>query len=849
MAEVPTTVAFPRPLQAVRDGDAWLVAVGGGEVRATNLDKVFWGPEGYTKADLLAYYLNMAERILPYLRDRPLTLKRMPDGADGDFFYAKQAPVHTPEWVATAPVVSRDGRGGWRAEPGKRIDYLLAQDTRSLLWLVNLGCIELHPWHSRIDDLGRPDYAFFDLDPFDVDFATVREVALVVRTALERLGLRGYPRTSGATGMQVYVPIDRVHSYGSVREWVGRVCRLINRADPERTTMEWEISARAGKVFLDHNMNTEGRNIAATWSLRPERGAPVATPLAWDEVEGDVEPRDFTIATIWGRLGEDDSYRRILEGGQDLRAAMETLGMGLQADEQPAAHELAPRGELGTYASKRDFSKTPEPPPSPRPAAARGRGRDPRFVVQHHLATRLHHDLRLERGDAAPSWAIPKGLPEVPGLRHLAVRTEDHPLEYLDFSGDIPAGEYGAGPMRIWDTGSYELLEWRDDHVKVRLQGSRHRGEWHLFRTGTEDGKQQWLVVRADEPAPEELPGPPPRLQPMLATLGGDPFDDPAWLFEVKWDGVRALATTTRPGTGAAAGTTLLSRHGNDISPAYPELADLWERVLARNAVLDGEVVLLGPDGVPSFQLLQQRMHLRDPSAVERAARRSPVSYVAFDLLAADGESLVDLALTERLARLEEVLVPGGAVQRSEPVAGQGLALFDAVVQRGLEGVIAKRAQSPYRPGRRSRDWRKIKLRRRIDCVIGGWLPGEGARAGRLGSLLVGLYDQGGLRYVGRVGSGFDAEELARLGRLLDERAHQRSPFDGPTERGGRWVEPTLVCRVEYAEVTGDARLRAPSYKGLVADAEPERCLLEDLAQAGGKRSLGGEPADLRPKA
>ncbi|MEX0659128.1 MAG: non-homologous end-joining DNA ligase, partial [Egibacteraceae bacterium] len=488
-SDVPTTIAFPSPLPARREGRAWILESGGVDQKVTNLDKPFWEPEGYTKADLLAYYWNVAEWILPYLADRPLTLKRMPDGADGAFFYAKQAPPHTPGFVSTAPVTSRDS--------GKTIDYLLARDAPSLLWLANLGCIELHPWHARVDRIDRPDYAFFDLDPMSVGFAEVREVALLVRTALDRLGLRGYPRTSGATGMQVYVPIDRVHSAGAVREWVGRVCRLINRADPERTTMEWEIAKRTGKVFLDHNMNTEGKNIAATWSLRPERGAPVATPLEWAEVAGDVEPTDFTIATVWRRLDEvGDLAVPILAGGQDLRSAMAAVGMDPDAADGEGSHVVARRPDLSAYTAKRDFTRTPEPPADEADAdqvrdsdtaqVGHDRADDdrPRFVIQHHLATRLHHDLRLERHGSAPSWAIPKGLPDVPGVRHLAVQTEDHPLSYMTFSGEIPEGEYGGGQVRIWDEGPYELVEWHDDKVTVRLHGRRHTGEYHLFRTG-----------------------------------------------------------------------------------------------------------------------------------------------------------------------------------------------------------------------------------------------------------------------------------------------------------------------------------------------------------------------------
>ncbi|HVM13702.1 MAG TPA: non-homologous end-joining DNA ligase [Egibacteraceae bacterium] len=837
--DVPTTVDFPRPLPARRDGRQWRLHVDGVDQKVTNLDKCFWEPEGHTKADVLAYYYNVADHVLPYLADRPLTLKRMPHGADGEFFYAKQAPGHTPPWVATAPVVSRD--------TGKTIDYLLAQDTASLLWLANLGCIELHPWHARIDRIHRPDYAFFDLDPMEVGFAEVREVALLVRTALDRLGLRGYPRTSGATGMQVYVPIERIHSASAVREWVGRVCRLINRADPERTTMEWDISKRTGKVFLDHNMNTEGKNIAATWSLRPERGAPVATPLRWEEVDSDVEPRDFTIATVWRRLEEvGDVLTPVLAGGQDLRAAMAAMGMDPDADDHPGSHVVAAKvpqqRDLSAYTAKRDFAKTPEPAPQPvggdEPAGHRkpkdaGAPEDaregPRFVLQHHLATRLHHDLRLERHGTAPSWAVPKGLPDVPGLRHLAVQTEDHPVEYMSFSGEIPAGEYGGGPVRIWDEGTYDLLEWRDDKVSFRLHGRRHAGEYHLFRTGRDD-PSQWMIVRADEPA--ELPGPPPTFAPMLALDGGgEAFDDPDWLFEVKWDGVRAIATTVRPGTGEDASTRLVSRQGNDITPAYPEVASLWERVLARNAVLDGEVVAFGPGGVPSFQRLQRRMHLRDEAGVERARSRIPVSFVVFDLLAVDGEALVDRPLTERLELLEQVLIPGGAVQRSEPVPEAGTALLDAVRERGMEGLVAKRAASPYRPARRSPDWRKIKIRRTVCCVIGGWLAGEGSRAGSLGALLLGLYDEGRLRYVGRVGTGFDDTELRRLDALLAERT-ANSPFaegEPRPPKNARYVRPDLVCRVEYGEVTDDGVLRAPSYKGLVPGADPGQCVCDEL--------------------
>ncbi|CAN5887890.1 ATP-dependent DNA ligase [soil metagenome] len=817
-----------------RQRDAWTVEVAGRAVRLTNLDKVFWPDHGYTKGDVVAYYLTVADTVLPYVRERPLTMKRMPDGAFGDFFYAKQAPPHTPEWISTAPVVA--------IRSGARIDYVVPTDAASLAWVANLGCIELHPWHSRVDSLGAPDYAFFDLDPFGVEFPVVRDVALHVNALLTQLGLQGYPRTSGATGMQVYVPLDPVHSYGDVRAFVERCCALINRADPSRTTMAWDIDRRDGKVFLDHNMNTEGRNIAATWSLRPEPHAPVATPMTWDEVGQDVWPQDFTIATFAAQLADRDAlFTPILAGGQDLRGAIAALGL-------PAPGPVAPHhrigdvegaaveggagvatteepGDLGRYVAIRDFDRTPEP--SGVQAAADDTA--PRFVLQHHLATRLHHDLRLERGGTLRSWALPKGLPLVRGEPHLAVQTEDHPLRYLEFSGEIPAGEYGAGSMRIWDTGDYDAREWTDDKVTFRLHGRRHRGVWHLFRPRGNDAAH-WLVSRVAEAL--DVQDPPPAYATIPASSRDAPFDDDAWQFEIKWDGVRAVATVTRPGLGRPYGTALRTRRGNEVAGTYPELAGLWERMLAWSAVLDGEVVAFDGDGRPSFERLQRRMNIRDEHMAKRMAREIPVSYVAFDLLAVDGEDLTGLPVTQRLDRLDDLLVPGGPVRRSEVLGSNGTAVFAAARDAQLEGVVGKRRSSPYRAGQRSPDWVKIKVRRTIDCVIGGWLPKADAPGGREPfSLLAGLWDGARLRWIARVGSGLTARERAELGERFATLTVDACPFapDDELPAAAHWVSPEVVCTVEYGEVTEALRLRAPTYRGRRNDLDPRACLLTDL--------------------
>src|SRR6266480_7679060 len=282
------TVALPRPLETRKgERDAWWVGLPERELRLSNLDKVFCPDEGYTKGDLLAYYFNVADHILPYLAGRPLTMKRMPNGISGQFFYEKNAPSTTPEWMRRCPVESEDARN-------KVIEYLLVDDTAGLLFMANLGCIEFHPLHSRCETYGYPDYAFFDLDPFDVVFEDVLAVAMHVKAALDALGLEGYPKTSGATGVQVYVPIEPRFTHDEVREFVRLIGRMILKADPGRVTMTWEIRRRTGKVFIDHNMNRSGANIAAVYSVRPEPGATVSTPVTWDEVEAGVHPRQFT---------------------------------------------------------------------------------------------------------------------------------------------------------------------------------------------------------------------------------------------------------------------------------------------------------------------------------------------------------------------------------------------------------------------------------------------------------------------------------------------------------------------------------------------------------------------------
>lgn len=461
---------------------------------------------------------------------------------------------------------------------------------------------------------------------------------------------------------------------------------------------------------------------------------------------------------------------------------------------------------LDKYRAKRDFQETPEP------AGAVSSEDALRFVVQEHSARAMHWDLRLEHEGTLVSWAVPKGIPVDPKRNNLAVQTEDHPLEYLDFHGEIPAGNYGAGTMKIFDRGTYEVHKWRDKEVMVTFHGERVRGKYVLFKTG---GKN-WMIHRMDPPEDAGRELIPEKVEPMLATAGDLPPSD-GWAFEIKWDGVRAVAYVE------GGRIRLSSRNSTNITPRYPELSPLGRALSTHEVILDGEVVSF-EDGIPSFQRLQRRMHLTSEAQVRRLSQTEPVVYIIFDLLWLDGHSLLALPYSDRRKLLAKLELNGPTWQSPAHHVGDGAALLAASRAQGLEGIVAKRLDCPYTPGKRSSGWIKVKNKKTADVVVGGWMPGEGGRSGRLGALVVGFYEDGELRYAGRAGSGFTDAELKRVQALLEARARERSPFTaGPKPpKQVRYVEPELVASVEFTDMTNDGTLRHPVYKGLRDDIAPE---------------------------
>jgi bifunctional non-homologous end joining protein LigD len=477
---------------------------------------------------------------------------------------------------------------------------------------------------------------------------------------------------------------------------------------------------------------------------------------------------------------------------------------------------------LREYERKRDPKKTPEP------FGGRKRGNQPIFVVQRHDARRLHYDFRLERDGALASWAVPKGVPLESGQRNLAVHVEDHPLDYASFEGEIPKGSYGAGQVEIWDNGTYELVEEKKDGgLTVRLNGKKLQGTWALVPAKLSGDPKNWLLIKKqDEKRVERAHR---RYAPMLASLAEKLPTGRGWLYEAKWDGYRTVAYVVN------GDPALRTRKDQDYTERFSAIASQLPRALrTTDCVLDGEVCAIDEQGRTSFSAMQRGGY--------------PLVYYVFDLLELEGEPLIDLPFVERRQRLEQIFDRRNRVVQLSEAFDDGRALERAAIQQGLEGVMAKRAQSRYEPGRRSRDWLKVKPgKKRQEFVIAGYTQGQGRRSGRLGSLVLAENVGGELRYVGNCGTGFTEQEIDKLMKLLRPLVRPTSAFSVvpkmPRVRKGDvvWVEPKLVCEVEFVEWTHDHHLRAPSYQGLREDKEaaevrPEHPIETEIRK--GKRVL-----------
>lgn len=843
------------------------VRVAGRELTLTNLDKVLYPATGTTKADVLAYYAAVAPVLIPAAADRPATRKRWVHGvgtADepGQMFFQKNLDHSTPGWVPRAAITHKTSTNY----------YPLVNDAATLTWLAQIASLEIHVPQWRVDSHGNalsPDRIVLDLDPGEgAGLPECAEVARLARAILKDVGLEPVPVTSGSKGIHLYAGLDGTQSSDQVSDFAHELARALEADHPDLAVSDMKKSLRTGKVLVDWSQNNAAKTTIVPYSLRGRLRPTVAAPRTWRELS----------SSSLRQLNYEEVMRRV-ESGKDPFAVVDEIsgqahGADSGAHRRRGGHE-DPR--LHKYRSLRDREETPEPFTAEKHLRVQTNDAPEIFVIQEHHASRLHYDFRLEHDGVLVSWALPKGVPESGSKNHLAVQTEDHPMDYADFEGTIPKGQYGAGTVSIWDKGVYELEKWvNGKEVIATLTGQEGGGlggtrKFALIHTGEGEGGQgQWLIHLMDKaqgirgrrgtpptPKAEVTPAASPAAAPPRDTGSGtgtsaavtDPgaaagrnamVEDPApmlatagtpadlhgseWFFELKWDGIRALVVAD------GEKVRLLSRNGNDMSASYPELTDrgCWP---PQDFIADGEIIAVGPRGRPDFGLLQGRMKLTRPGDVKKARAAIPVRLMLFDLLAEAGEDLRRRPARERRERLVDFYRPSDCpVQLSETLDERVEHILESARELGLEGVMAKRVDSRYVSGQRSRSWIKLKIEQTQEVVVGGWRPGKGERSDTVGALLLGLPEGKKLRYVGRVGSGFSMQELRELRQTMDRLARKTSPFDDVPAldaAGARWIAPDLVGEVTFGEWTGSGKLRHPVWRGWRLDKKPEDVVAE----------------------
>jgi bifunctional non-homologous end joining protein LigD len=472
-------------------------------VSFSNPGKIYF-PNGFTKAEMIRYYLEVAPNILPHLKDRPVTLIRFPEGVRGESFYEKNAPKHAPEWITTFPVPRRHHEG--------HINYILINNPETLAWCGNLGAIELHPFLHRVPKIDTPTHIAFDLDPGEgADIFTCIDVALILKDVFDGLQLQSFPKVSGSKGIQIYVPLNVDVTYDVTQAFAKSVAELLEKQHPKLIVSAMSKALRRKKVMIDWSQNSQSKTTVCVYAMRAKRDEPfISMPLTWPEMNKARASKkrdalDFTPNEAIQRLKKvGDLFAPVLTLKQRLPDAFEQLAARpAGSPRQPAAAVTPAKGSLARYAAKRDFAKTAEPAASTT-ARRSAPGGGLRFVIQKHAARNLHYDFRLEMDGTLKSWAVPKGPPYELGVKRAAFEVEDHPLDYMNFEGTIPKGQYGGGTVMVWDIGTYELLggSHAKGDLKLRLHGKKLKGEWHIFRIKSDQAKPMWLLAKSGTPAP-----------------------------------------------------------------------------------------------------------------------------------------------------------------------------------------------------------------------------------------------------------------------------------------------------------------------------------------------------------
>ena len=798
------------------------VAVGGHTLKVSNLDKVLYPETGTTKGEVIDYLQRVAPALLPHAAWRPVTRKRWVDGVGtpdrpGKVFFRKDLEDTAPSWIPRAELQHKNHIS----------TYPLANEAAVLAWFGQVAALEIHVPQWRFNaslEPQHPDRLVLDLDPGPgAGLPHCAEVALLCREILEGMDLRAYPVTSGSKGIHLYAPLEGTATSDQINEVAKELAATLERRHPQLVVANMGKSLRENKVLVDWSQNNGSKTTVCPYSLRGRSRPLVAAPRTWEEIESSgLEQLDF-----------HQVLDRLAKGIDPLR--------GLDRSTEPEGDKLS------TYRSKRDATLTPEPVPETltasgaRDTVVPASGDSVSFVIQEHHARRLHWDFRLEHHGVLVSWAVPKGPPLQRGIQRLAVMTEDHPLDYGTFEGTIPAGQYGAGTVGIWDAGQCVIEKWRDGEEVIAVLSGREDGglggaprRFVLIHARGMGEKSNWLLQLAKEQPSKDpsTPGATPEAElltglpkPMLASAGvpEDIIEGDDWCFEMKWDGYRALATVER------GRVTLVSRNGKDMTEDFPELQEL--AVLApEGSILDGEIVALDGSARPSFSLLQQRVSHRHKKRL-RQAQAIKLNFMLFDALqlphGKDGKlrNLVPEPYVDRRKYLENTVTEGQYVKIPPPHTGPTLnEALKTSLELGLEGVLAKECTGDYEPGRRSGSWVKIKHLLDQEAVVIGWTKGQGSRAASVGSLLLAVPVGDGLEFIGRVGTGFSDLQLEEV-RDRMEKAERKTPpvkhIPARFQRDARWVTPKYVAEVRYSELTQDGRLRHPVWRGWREDKDP----------------------------
>jgi bifunctional non-homologous end joining protein LigD len=764
------------------------VQVGKRKLEVSNLEKVLYPEDAILKAEVIEYYLKIAPTLLNHVKGRALTLIRFPDGITGESFYQKNRPQWAPDWLEFITL-------------GKeKKDYIVATEPASLVWLANLAALELHQLHGRKPNFECPDYMVFDLDPPEgYNFNKLIEIALPLKEQIESFGYTPFVKTTGGKGIHICCPVEPKWDFSTVFDAAQLIAKPFVEKFPNETTLHIKKEARKGRVLIDIYRIRSGQSIVSPYSLRGRKGAPVSMPLTWDELKTVSDPHVFNIKNAYDKVIKDgDAWEGINAFAVELHTHRTEKA---KPKKLPVNKKHKSPEQLDTYTKKRDFEKTPEPPALLIP------GGNNNFVIHRHHASHLHYDLRLEQDGVLKSWAVPRGFPQRPGVKRLAVQTEDHPMEYLTFDGKIPKGQYGAGEMWIYAIGKYEITKEKKDGFYFRLNSKEISGEFRIYRIKP----KEYLMELVDPPQIDWIRDP---IEPMLSDITDKPpVGD--FIYEIKWDGIRALISLED------GQVKIRTRNQNDITKQFPELQVADKAFRATCGLFDAEIVCMDKTGKPEFKKVINRLMTNGDTNIQKLSRTNPCFCYVFDCLYLDGRPLINDPLHKRKDWLKDAIKFDTPYRVSEFV-DDGESLFEAAKEHQLEGIMAKKRDGKYLAGKRSDLWRKIKVRQSREVYVIGYTAGKGDRGKTFGALHIAEKEGDEFHYRGKVGTGFDDammkeifETLKAFEKLKKPQAVVGKLFD---EKISVWLKPELIAEVSYSKLTPDKMFREPVFLRLRPD-------------------------------